>query len=204
MNVGIIDIGLGNTGSILNMLQKIGVSRDLVSSRRTLMNSSVLILPGVGHFDEAMRALHRTGIVDPLTECVLERRVPILGICLGMQLLCRKSEEGDTAGLGFIDAEVKQFRFSVGSDLKIPHMGWNTVDTTKPNTLLPPSNEEQRFYFVHSYKVVPNDPDIIIGATKYSGEFCSAFQYNNIYGVQFHPEKSHRFGMQLMRRFVEQ
>ena len=127
----------------------------------------------------------------------------VMGICLGMQLLCRSSEEGDLPGLGLIDADVRKFRFPVESKLKVPHMGWNVVSASRASTLLPVRAEKQRFYFVHSYKVVPDDSDITIGIANYGGEFCAAFQQGNIFGVQFHPEKSHRFGMELMRRFIE-
>lgn len=203
VKVGVIDVGLGNTGSILNMLERLGASGRLVSSRQDIRDSEMLILPGVGHFDKAMSALHREDIVDTLVACVLQHRVPILGICLGMQLLCRNSEEGDISGLGLIDADVERFRSTSASNLKIPHMGWNTVDVARSNALLPADDEEQRFYFVHSYKVVPDDPAIIIGSADYGGVFCAAYQNNNIFGVQFHPEKSHRFGLNLMRRFLE-
>jgi glutamine amidotransferase len=126
-----------------------------------------------------------------------------MGICLGMQLLCKHSEEGDVEGLGLVDATVKKFDFPNQPSLKVPHMGWNTLRTTRENPLLPMDDEERRFYFVHSYKVVPNNPSISIGQCDYGGEFCAAFQQGNVFGVQFHPEKSHRFGMALMQRCVE-
>ena len=126
-----------------------------------------------------------------------------MGICLGMQLLCRNSEEGSAAGLGLIDASVRKLRSETDQSFKVPHMGWNIVRTARPNLILPEGLEEQRFYFVHSYKVVPSDPAVTIGTANYGGEFCVAFQKKNIFGVQFHPEKSHRFGMALMKRFVE-
>jgi glutamine amidotransferase len=126
-----------------------------------------------------------------------------MGICLGMQLLCLESEEGECSGLGLINAVVKKFVFPAGRNLKVPHMGWNVVSSTRENALLPNGTEVQRFYFVHSYKVVAANSEIVIGTANYGGDFCAAFQKDNIFGVQFHPEKSHRFGMALMKRFVE-
>jgi len=202
MRVGLINIGLGNIASILNMLKQIGVSAHLINGPADCFNSDIIILPGVGHFDEGIRAIHRADLFEPLLELINEGRVRILGICLGMQLLCRGSEEGNAQGLGIIDAEVKKFSFSSESRLKVPHMGWNAVLATRANILLS-STREQRFYFVHSYKVIPSDPGIVIGLANHGGEFCAAFQQGVVFGVQFHPEKSHRFGMDLMRSFIE-
>ena len=144
--------------------------------------------------------MQKTGFAQALVELIREKNVQMMGICLGMQVLCRSSEEGTVSGLGLIDADVRRFQYN---KLKIPHMGWNVVSSERANPLLPPNSEEERFYFVHSYKVVPDDTTITIGSADYGGEFCAAFQRGNVFGVQFHPEKSHRFGMKLMRRFVE-
>ena len=162
-----------------------------------------LILPGVGHFDHGIHAIRNMGINAEFLDDMLSCNGMILGICLGMQLLCRGSEEGSEPGLGLIDADVKKFRFSADDKMKVPHMGWNVVRTGTSNPLIPHTEEGQRFYFVHSYKVVPDDPSVVIGTANYGGEFCAAFQQGNVFGVQFHPEKSHRFGMALMKRFVE-
>jgi glutamine amidotransferase len=129
--------------------------------------------------------------------------MPILGICLGMQLLCECSEEGNQKGLGFVPAKVLHLNDASREKLKIPHMGWNTLDITRCNPLLTDDPEEQRFYFVHSYYVKPNTSELCIAKTLYGSEFCSALNSDNIFGVQFHPEKSHRFGISLMRKFVE-
>lgn len=203
MIIGILNTGLGNLGSIQRMIEKVGGRAIYVASPADFESVSKIVLPGVGHFDEGMRALERSGLLPSLVKHVDEDGKPILGICLGMQLLCRGSEEGGELGLGMVDAEVAKFRFSPDQNLKVPHMGWNVVRSSRPNLLIPSVDEEQRFYFVHSYRVVPSDPDITIGSTTYGGNFCSAFNKDNIYGVQFHPEKSHRFGMALMKRFLD-
>ena len=203
MKVGIVNAGLGNVASIRRMLERVGAIGVYVSSQKELMEIDALVLPGVGNFGEGMRALRNADLIETLKTLVYVDNVPILGICLGMQLLCRNSEEGSDPGLGLIEAEVKKFRSSADERLKVPHMGWNEVRPVSYNPLIPLTDEEQRFYFVHSYRVVPDDPSIVIGTANYGGEFCAAFQKGNIYGVQFHPEKSHRFGMELMKRFVE-
>jgi glutamine amidotransferase len=199
----IVDVGLGNIASIQRMLQKVGSQSIMAKKPDDLAGVGKVILPGVGHFDEAMKQLQKTGFAKALVELVRERNIQLIGICLGMQVLCRSSEEGTVLGLGLIDADVRKFRFPGDNKLKVPHMGWNVVSSDKTNSLLPPSLEGQRFYFVHSYKVVPDDTTITIGTANYGGDFCAAFQKRNVFGVQFHPEKSHRFGMELMRRFVE-
>jgi glutamine amidotransferase len=199
----IVDVGLSNIASVQRMLEKVGSKTVLASKPDDLLGAKKIVLPGVGHFDEGVRRLQKLGLADTLVSLVMEEEARVLGICLGMQLLCRSSEEGSRLGLGLIDAEVKKFRFTDELKLKIPHMGWNVVSSPRANVLLSPTLGDQRFYFVHSYKVVPDNPNIIIGTANYGGEFCAAFQQGNIFGVQFHPEKSHRFGMELMRRFVE-
>lgn len=202
-SIYILDLGLGNISSIVRMIDKVGGRSEVIGSIPNLGRGNKFILPGVGHFDHGMRAMRNRGINADFFSEVLARKGIILGICLGMQLLCRGSEEGRESGLGLIDADVTKFRFSTDAKLKIPHMGWNVVHPRLSNPLIPLTEEEQRFYFVHSYQVVPDDPTVVLGTANYGGEFCSAFQKDNMFGVQFHPEKSHRFGMALMRRFVE-
>jgi glutamine amidotransferase len=150
-----------------------------------------------------MYDLQQLGLVDAIKERVSEQSVPLLGICLGMQLLCSRSEEGDANGLGLIDADVKRFALSPCTRLKIPHMGWSTVRVLRDNVVLPSDQPDLRFYFVHSYYVAPRDSTITTATTHFGHDFCAAFEHNNIIGVQFHPEKSHRFGLALMKRFVE-
>lgn len=199
----VLNSGAGNFCSVARMIQAAGGQARIGHSKHEIASATKIILPGVGHFDNGMRGLHSAGIVDVIKHKVLTEGIPILGICLGMQLLCLKSEEGNAPGLGLIDANVERFRFLSTEQLKVPHMGWNAVKAEKINALLPVSDKEQRFYFVHSYRVIPNNSDIVIGKTYYGSDFCAAFQKRNIFGVQFHPEKSHRFGLELIRRFVE-
>ena len=201
--IQIIDVGLGNILSIKRMIEKVGGQSRLVSRSTDLDLYGKYILPGVGHFDEGMRRLGDKGFVDCLTDPLMTKNLCGMGICLGMQLLCKSSEEGQLPGLGLVDATVEKIKIPDGSKYKVPHMGWNSVLATQSNPLLPQIADEQRFYFVHSYKVVPRDATIVIGSTNYLGRFCSAFQKETLFGVQFHPEKSHRFGFSLMKRFVE-
>jgi glutamine amidotransferase len=191
----LIDYGAGNVKSVSFALERLGITPVLSNDPDEIKSSDYVIFPGVGHAKTAMEALRKNNLVDLIPAL----KQPVLGVCLGMQLMCRFSEEGNTPGLGIFDVDVIRFN----ENLKVPHMGWNVVSTSRENPLLPDSNEEQRFYFVHSYKVVPDDPAITIGTANHGGEFCAAFQQGNVFGVQFHPEKSHRFGMELMRRFVE-
>jgi glutamine amidotransferase len=201
--IGVIDCGIGNHASVHRMIQRVGGSSVSLSGPALFSSVDKVILPGVGHFDAGMSELVRHGFYDGIMEHTMQRQRPLLGICLGMQLLCSSSEEGHRPGIGLVNAQVIKFKFEAESKLKVPHMGWNTLVAAKDNPLLPISDEEQRFYFVHSYKVVPGDPQTTIALANHGGEFCAAFQKENIFGVQFHPEKSHRFGMDLMKRFVE-
>jgi glutamine amidotransferase len=201
--IGLINYGVGNLGSIQRMIEKAGGQSVLISNITDLKRVRKIILPGVGHYSEGVRALRSSAFWEPLLKFTKDENKALLGICLGMQLLCKHSEEGDVEGLGLVDANVIKFDFPNQPSLKVPHMGWNTLRTARENPLLPMDEEERRFYFVHSYKVVPKNPDISIGQCDYGGEFCAAFQQGNVFGVQFHPEKSHRFGMALMKRFVE-
>jgi glutamine amidotransferase len=201
--VTIIDYGLGNLNSVANMIRHVGGSCRVTGDLGELVEAEKLILPGVGAFDRGMEYLRRSGIADALSIAVFERKMPILGICLGMQLMTKQSEEGSLPGLGWLDAEVRRFCFPAKLGLKIPHMGWNTVDIVKPNPLLDSSMEQQRFYFVHSYHVVCADSAEVLATARHGVDFCAAFQKDNLFGVQFHPEKSHRFGMALMKRFLE-
>lgn len=199
----VLDYGMGNVGSILNMLRHIGASADVATHPEHLLSARAIVLPGVGHFDRAMENLTRTGMADALKHAVGNRALPVLGICLGMQLMCKSSEEGSASGLGFIDAHVRRFNLSCESGLKVPHMGWNKVIVQREGTLLGDSIDvPARYYFVHSYYVSCENSEDIIGYTNYGMEFVSAFQYRNIIGVQFHPEKSHKYGMQLFENFV--
>ena len=199
----VIDYGINNSSSVVRMIQKVGGNVRLGTKPQHLQEASKIVLPGVGHFDEGMKLLNESGFSESIKDCVLNKKIPLLGICLGMQLLCECSEEGTQKGLGLVPAEVLHLEDSSREELKIPHMGWNTLEITRPNPLIQESPEEQRFYFVHSYYVQPKSDELCIARTLYGTKFCSALNSENIFGVQFHPEKSHRFGISLMRKFVE-
>lgn len=200
----IVDFGVGNLGSIENMLKKIGCESRISSDPDVIASASKIILPGVGAFDQGMRSLRERNLEGILRVKALEERIPILGICLGMQMLGHASEEGVEPGLGWIDARCKRFG-GEGWDtkLKVPHMGWNTIRHPRDNPLLAGLPDLPRFYFVHSYHLVCSDESIVSGITQYGIAFTSMVQSRNICGVQFHPEKSHRFGLALFRNFVE-
>ncbi len=199
--VTIIDAGIGNVPSVLRMFEHIGVEAEVASDPGAARSARRLLLPGVGAFDAGMAALESGGWRGPLEE-LRASGIPIIGICLGMQLLCRGSEEGTASGLGWIAADVR--RLDTGGDprLKLPHMGWAEVKATRPNPLIEASAEPPRFYHVHQYRAVCDDPDDVIATATYGTEFVTAVQRGSLYGVQFHPEKSHRFGMDLLKRFA--
>jgi imidazole glycerol-phosphate synthase subunit HisH len=200
----IVDYGMGNLASIENMLKKVGAAAVVSSDPKTIESADKLILPGVGAFDTAVARLESRGLRPVLDEQVVGRGKPVLGLCLGMQLLGRRSEEGAQAGLGWIDAETVRFRVAPGErQWKVPHMGWNSVRAIAPHPLLSDMPAEPRFYFVHSYHMVCADERLVVGTTHHAYEFASIVARANVLGVQFHPEKSHAFGMRLMRNFVE-
>jgi glutamine amidotransferase len=201
----IIDYGMGNLGSIQNMLKKVGaVAAKISSDPKDIEQADKLILPGVGAFDTGMQRLRETGLIPLLNEKVLKAKTPTLGVCLGMQLLAKVSEEGELPGLGWLDAETIRFRFDPKqTGLKVPHMGWNTVKIQREGTLFKDMYPEARFYFVHSYHVVSHNPNDVLTLTDYGYDFVSAVQREHIMGAQFHPEKSHKFGMKLYKNFVE-
>lgn len=200
----IIDYGMGNVGSISNMLRHISVAHSIESqSREKIINAKGLILPGVGNFSKAMSILSETGMDDIIREAVLVKKVPILGICLGMQLMCKYSEEGNREGLGLIDGNVRRFpQFESGS-LKVPHMGWSYVDAERDVDLIRDLPDNPRFYFVHSYFVECMSSEDILFTCTHGITFTAAFLNGNVFGCQFHPEKSHRFGIKLFRNFAE-
>ena len=201
--IAIIDYNMGNVGSILNMLKKIGAPGVISRERQVIEQADKLILPGVGAFDRGMKNLKDLGLIDLLQDLVVRQHRPILGICLGNQLFSQQSEEGSLLGLGWIHAQTKRFDFSgTAQSLKIPHMGWNTIEIQKNCPLFEGLKEESRFYFVHSYHVVCQDPEDIATQTFYGYNFVSSVQKDNILGVQFHPEKSHTFGIHLFRNFL--
>jgi glutamine amidotransferase len=199
--IAIVDYGMGNLGSIWNMLKRVGVPAEVTGDPATLERASKILLPGVGAFDRAMSRINDSGLRAVLDFKALEERVPILGICLGMQLLTRTSDEGQLPGLGWIAASTR--KFPMVQDLKVPHMGWNVVSSTRDSALTKGLGAAARFYFVHSYFVsVDDDADSLL-KTHYGVTFDAAVNRANIYGAQFHPEKSHRFGMRLLSNFAE-
>ena len=198
--ITIVNYGMGNLGSICNMFRRVGVATAVTGDPETIAKATKLLLPGVGAFDHAMERINEIGLRRVLDEKVLHERVPILGVCLGMQLLTKASEEGDMPGLGWIAASAK--KFSTQARLKVPHMGWNDVCSTRQSCLTHDLPHAPRFYFVHSYYVcVESEEDSILKAT-YGITFDAAVQHDNIYGAQFHPEKSHKYGMAILRNFA--
>ena len=200
----IIDYGMGNLVSVLKAFRRLNIPAKISSDVHDIRQAEKLILPGVGHFKSGMQRLHELKLVDALNKKVLDEGAPILGICLGMQLFSRFSEEGDAEGLGWIDA--KTVRFILDRDhrnLRVPHMGWNTIKPSSENAALKNIGSDALFYFVHSYHVVCENPADVLAASEYGIPFVSAIQKENIYGVQFHPEKSHDNGLKLLKNFVE-
>ncbi len=203
--ITIVDYGMGNLGSIKNILKKIGTKSVIESDPDKVQKASKILLPGVGAFDIAMKKINEGNLVEVLNEKVNKQKVPILGICLGMQLLTYESEEGKLNGLGWIPAKTISFKNRIDNNLKIPHMGWNTANKHNRSELTSGLNvyEELRFYFVHSYFVKVENEENSILKTSYGIEFDSAIQKDNIFGAQFHPEKSHKFGMKFLESFIK-
>lgn len=201
--VAIIDYGLGNLGSIANMFKVIGKKSVITADVEKIEAADQILLPGVGAFDAGMSKLYETGLVNVIKEQVLVVKKPILGICLGMQMLGRGSEEGVLPGLGLIPFDVVKFQFPDDTTLKVPHMGWDEVDFKQPNNpLVQDLAGRQRYYFVHTFYAKCDDPENVLMTCDYGYEFACSVVKDNIFGVQFHPEKSHDFGMALLENFV--
>lgn len=200
--ITIVDYDVGNVAALVNMYDDLGLDAEITREHRRIAAADKLILPGVGAFDHAINTLRAHDLVGPLEEAVLGRKVPVLGICLGMQLLARRSEEGIQPGLGWLRADVVRIRPPQGSDLKVPHVGWANVHPTGPSPLFPSSNGVlERFYFVHSYHVVCDRAEDVAATIDYGGPICCAVSAGNVFGMQFHPEKSHRFGKRMLADF---
>jgi glutamine amidotransferase len=200
--ITIVDYGMGNLGSVCNMFKRIGVETKVSGVSSEIANAEKILLPGVGAFDAAMQKIDECGLKEVLNKKALEDKIPVLGICLGMQLLTRSSEEGKLPGLGWINARTLKFQFTDPS-LKVPHMGWNSVIPVKTHPVIENLPEDPRFYFVHSYYVsAANDADVLT-KTHYGIDFHSMVQSDNIIGAQFHPEKSHKYGMKLLENFAK-
>lgn len=201
--ITIVDYGIGNLGSIPNMLRRLGADAVVTSEPRDVDAASRLILPGVGSFDAAVRNLQALDLVAPLNRAAIERRIPVLGLCLGMQLLTEGSEEGVLPGLGWVRGRVVRFAFDGPRQRPVPHMGWADVEPRPGARLLAGFDATPRFYFAHSYHVVCSDEEDVAATANYGYEFVASVARGNVLGAQFHPEKSHRFGLQLFRNFLE-
>lgn len=201
--VAIVDYGMGNLFSVAKKIGKIHSETIVASSVPDIERADKIILPGVGHFGKAMNNLHNSGLMTILHHKVLEQKTPVLGICLGMQLMCNDSEEGGQEGLKWIDATVKRFEITDTLRYKVPHTGWNTIRIEKKSPLMEGIPDSSEFYFVHSFQVICNDPGDILNTTNHETDFTSAFQKENIFGVQYHPEKSHDAGARLIENFLK-
>jgi len=196
----IIDYGMGNLRSILRKFDRLKIEAVISSSPEVIEKASKIILPGVGYFAEGMKKLKEMELIPLLEKLVLVEKRPILGICLGMQLLTKYSEEGNVEGIGWIDAQTIKFKFD--TNLRIPHVGWNKINVVRRSVLFYDIDLEKRFYFTHSFYIKSNCPQNIVATTDYGFDFVSCFQRDNIYGTQFHPEKSHKHGLKLFENFV--
>ncbi len=201
--ITIIDYGLGNIRAFANVYERLNISVRIAQKADHLKDATKIILPGVGAFDHAMTQLNNSGMREELERQVMINQVPILGICVGMQILARSSDEGLLPGLGWIDGTVKLFDISkIAGKPKLPHMGWNTVKTLRESKLMDGLQDRSRFYFLHSYYFEFNDPRVVISTTDYGHFFASAINHNNVFGIQFHPEKSHLNGIRILKNFA--
>jgi glutamine amidotransferase len=200
----VVDYGAGNIGSIINMFKRLGAQAIASSDEKVIAQATKLILPGVGSFDYGMNKLIESGVIDILNKKVLVDKTPILGICLGVQLMTEGSEEGSIPGLGWFNARTVKFDLnSRNLSLKIPHMGWNDTFLQKESKYFNIDDDEYRYYYVHSYHLLAEDEKDILTTCEYGYEFVSGLEKDNITGLQFHPEKSHKFGMRILKNFIE-
>ena len=199
----ILDYGMGNLFSVSKKISSLGHNPIISSDSKVLKKADKLIIPGVGHFGKAMKNLSKLNLIEELNEYALIKQKPVLGICLGMQLMASFSEEGECNGLNWFDAEVKKFKFHNQKTFKSPHMGWNNIKICAKSILMKNLNKNSKFYFIHSYYTKVNNRNHVLNETSYENTFVSAIQKDNIYGVQYHPEKSHDSGGALIKNFIE-
>jgi glutamine amidotransferase len=199
----IVDYRTGNLNSIKRTLDRIGSPSTISSHLKDISQADKIILPGIGHFAKAMANLKELDLLDALNEAVLVKQKAVLGICLGMELMALNSEEGDTPGLQWLDAEAVRFKVSASDRCKVPHMGWNSIQIKKASTLMKDVEDLSEFYFAHSYHLKLNDRSDALNETEYGITFPSAVERKNIFGVQYHPEKSHRRGVQVLKNFID-
>ena len=199
----IVDYGMGNLNSVKRKLDRLKVDSIVSSNPDEIIFADKLILPGVGNFGKAMENLSKNGLIPVLNQLALEKKIPILGICLGMQIMCESSEEGKAKGLNWIDGKVKRFSVSDPIKFKVPHTGWNSVKLQNDSAIMKNIANNSEFYFVHAFHVALKDKSIAINSTTYDYPFVSGFQKENIFGLQYHPEKSHNTGDQIFKNFIE-
>ena len=201
--ITIIDYGVGNVLAFQNVFKRLSIPSKIAKCENDLMGSSKLILPGVGHFDYTMSQLNNSGMRDRLDELVLKEKIPVIGICVGMQMMAKKSDEGTLDGLCWIDANVKKFdEATINHHTKLPHMGWNDVKPNENHPLFKGLEQQAIFYFLHSFYFKCSNEENSISKTDYGINFSSSIQHDNIYGIQFHPEKSHSYGERLLKNFA--
>jgi glutamine amidotransferase len=202
--ITIIDYGLGNIKAFGNVYKQLNIPYVIAKNAKELHGATKIILPGVGAFDHAMNQLQKTGMRETLDELVLEKKIPVIGICVGMQMLAKSSDEGVLPGLGWINGSVKKFDENIIKyATHLPHMGWNDVEAVQKNPILTSLEDNAKFYFLHSYYFHCNNPENVIAVADYGIKFSCAVNKENIYGVQFHPEKSHKFGIQILKNFAD-
>ena len=200
--LAIVDYGMGNLNSVKKKIDRLKASSIITSNPKEIINAEKIILVGVGHFAKAMKNIQELGLLEALNEVAIIKKKPVLGICLGMQLMANDSEEGNTEGLGWLNANVRKMKVNDTLKFKIPHMGWNKIIKSKESALMKGIPKSTEFYFVHSYYFQSNETSDILNETEYSFKFTSAIEKDNIFGVQYHPEKSHDIGEVLLNNFI--